>query len=386
MSIAARWPARSEDLAPTRKWRSGSPNRGPPKAKGAAPTTGLKVLSSGIDSLYVSFRGEVRAELLDDLEVLKAKAQETGQPQVVGIPAGQRALVQPSGWGSYRDWLRCGDFDLFVGRGTRLPAVYARLPSSFIHEVGTSRALAELTYFVESATLPEAGDALSSRVDVYADFQGWVPRPRDYERFVTRSRRNTWHVAVHHDGRQFTGFTFGRDAMVARLYDKGAEIAHSGKSWMRAIWGDRLDPTKPVWRVEFQLRREVLSDCNLSEPEEVLRRRQDLWSYATRWLSLRSPRPGVRRTRWPVAGAWLHLSRLELGAPQSPLVRHRIKEHDQSVLVRGLTGYASSLAAVTGVSDLDVAMLVSRRRVGEYMVATGRDFRDLVAAKRERRL
>jgi hypothetical protein len=94
----------------------------------------------------------------------------------------------------------------------------------------------------------------------------------------------------------------------------------------------------------------------------------------------------VRRTRWPVAGAWLHLSRLELGAPQSPLVRHRIKEHDQSVLVRGLTGYASSLAAVTGVSDLDVAMLVSRRRVGEYMVATGRDFRDLVAAKRERRL
>lgn len=141
-----------------------------------------------------------------------------------------------------------------------------------------------------------------------------------------------------------------------------------------------------MWRVELQLRREVLSDCNLSEPEEVLRRRQDLWSYATRWLSLRSPRPGVRRTRWPVAGAWLHLSRLELGAPQSPLVRHRIKEHDQSVLVRGLTGYASSLGAVTGVSDLDVAMLVSRRRVGEYMVATGRDFRDLVAAKRERRL
>jgi hypothetical protein len=73
-------------------------------------------------------------------------------------------------------------------------------------------------------------------------------------------------------------------------------------------------------------------------------------------------------------------------APQSPLVRHRIKEHDQSVLVRGLTGYASSLAAVTGVSDLDVAMLLSRRRVGEYMVVTGRDFRDLVAAKRERRL
>jgi hypothetical protein len=41
---------------------------------------------------------------------------------------------------------------------------------------------------------------------------------------------------------------------------------------------------------------------------------------------------------------------------------------------------------VAGVSDLDVAMLVSRRRVGEYMDATGRDFRELVVAKRERLL
>jgi hypothetical protein len=40
----------------------------------------------------VSFRGEVRAELLDDLEVLKAQAQETGQPQVV-VLGSQNVLV-----------------------------------------------------------------------------------------------------------------------------------------------------------------------------------------------------------------------------------------------------------------------------------------------------
>jgi len=65
-------------------------------------------------------------------------------------------------------------------------------------------------------------------------------------------------------------------------------------------------------------------------------------------------------------------------------VRQRIRKHEEAVLVRGLAGYASSLAAVAGVSDLDVAMLVSRRRVGEYMDATGREFRELVRAKRER--
>jgi hypothetical protein len=68
-----------------------------------------------------------------------------------------------------------------------------------------------------------------SRVDIYADFQGWVPRPHDYDRFVTMSRRNTSHIAIHHDGCRFTGFTFGRDSIVARLYDKTSEIAHSGK-------------------------------------------------------------------------------------------------------------------------------------------------------------
>lgn len=87
-----------------------------------------------------------------------------------------------------------------------------------------------------------------------------------------------------------------------------------------------------------------------------------------------------------MASAWVQLSRAGLGAPQSSLVRRRIRKHEESVLVRGLTGYASSLAAVAGVNDLDVAMLVSRRRVGQYIDATGRDFRDLVRAKRERQV
>jgi hypothetical protein len=368
-----------------RSWRSKSPNRGPPKAKDEPITTAVSALSSGIDSLYLSFRGEVAAGLLEELEAHKAKAQETGQPQALSL-AGRGVLVQTSGWGSYRYWIRGGDFDVFIGRGVSLPPVYARIASSFIHEVGPQQALAVLRQFAEVALLSEVGEVLCSRVDIYVDFQGWVPRPADYERFVTRSRRNTSHIAIHHDGRRFTGFTFGRDAIVARLYDKSLEIAHSGKEWMRAVWGKRLDPLRPVWRLEFQLRREVLSECSLKEPDEVIRKRQALWSYGTRWLSLRSPRAGDRRTRWPVASAWVQLSRAALGVPQSDLVRQRIRKHEESVLVRGLAGYASSLAAMAGVSDLDVAMLVSRRRVGDYMHATGREFREVVRSKRDRLL
>jgi hypothetical protein len=340
------------------------------------------VLAAGVDSLYVSFKGEVDAARLDAIELLKVRAQETGQPHVLSADD-RKAVVQPSGWGSYRYWLRCGDFDVFLGRGQSLPAAYTRVASEFIHEVGPIRALAELKSFV-MALLDQVDDTICSRVDIYIDFQGWVPRSDDYDRFITRSRRNTSHIAVHHDGRRFTGFTFGRDAMVARLYDKGLEITHSGKGWMREVWADKLDPSAPVWRLEFQLRRQVLAECSLIEPQDVVAQRQSLWAYAMQWLSLREPIVGATRTRWPVAGVWVDLTRSEPDVAYSPLVRKRIREHDESVLVRGLTGYASSLAAVTGVSDLDLAMLVSRRRVGEYMDATGRDFRELVQAKRER--
>lgn len=343
------------------------------------------MLAAGIDSLYVSFKGEADAARIDGIEFLKVTAQETCRPQPFLSVDGRKAVVQPSGWGSYRYWLRCGDFDVFLGRGHSLPPAYARIASEFIHEVGPSRALADLKSFVE-ALLNQVDETICSRADIYADFQGWVPVSEDYQRFVTRSRRNTSHIAVHHDGRRFTGFTFGRDAMVARLYDKSWEIAHSGKRWMREVWGARLDASEPVWRLEFQLRRDILAECSLTSPEDVLDLWPNLWAYATEWLSLREPTPGATRTRWPVAGAWSDLRRSQTGITYSPLVRKRIREHDESVLVRGLTGYASSLAAVTGVSDLDLAMLVSRRRVGEYMDATGRDFRELVLAKRGRKL
>ncbi|HVC77609.1 MAG TPA: hypothetical protein VND96_13945 [Candidatus Micrarchaeaceae archaeon] len=343
------------------------------------------MLAAGIDSLYLSFKGEIDAAQLDGIELMKVRAQETGQPQVF-TATDRKALMQPSGWGSYRYWLRCGDFDIFIGRGGSLPAVYTRIASEFIHEVGPLSALASLKAFVGTLLLDQTDQMVCSRVDVYADFQGWVPRSEDYDRFITRSRRNTSHIAVHYNGRHFTGFTFGRDAMVARLYDKGLEIVHSGKNWMHEVWADRFDSAAPVWRLEFQLRRQILAECSLTEPDDVLAQRSSLWAYAMRWLSLREPTPGATRTRWPVADVWLHLTQSQTGAARSPLVRKRIREHDESVLIRGLTGYASSLAAVTGVSDLDVAMSVSRRRVREYMDATGRDFRDLVREKRERTL
>lgn len=341
------------------------------------------MLSSGIDSLYVSFRGEPNAVILEALRQAKTDARETGEPQVLQLPGASKALVQPSGWGRYRYWLRCDGFDAFVAAGGRLPAVYVRLLSSFIHEVGPTSALAEANLFVNGPVLTVIDQVRCSRVDIYADFQGWLPRSEDYQRFVVRSRKNTWHTAVHHDGRSFTGFTFGRDAMMARLYDKSLEVTRSGKDWMRVVWGTPQNLSAPVWRLEFQLRRQLLKECAIDSPDHVIERRQHLWAYSTQWLSLRKPRVGTRRVRWPVDNVWLQLAESWEETPVNPLVRQRIKKQNELVLVRGLAGYASSLAASSGVTDLNVTMAMSRHRIAEHMRATGRDFGDVVLAKRE---
>jgi hypothetical protein len=193
-------------------WRSGASNRGPPKAKEGHLTSSVRVLTSGIDSLYLSVQGEVRPEVAESLERLKATARECGYGQPVEQGGVGKAVVQPSGWGRYRYWLRCDGFDVFVGLGDHLPAAYVQVKSSLLHEVGARNALVEVGLFLNGPVLNGVGEARCSRVDIYTDFQGWVPRSADYERFVVRSRKNTWHTSVHHDGRKFSEFSSWRAA------------------------------------------------------------------------------------------------------------------------------------------------------------------------------
>jgi hypothetical protein len=108
---------------------------------------------------------------------------------------------------------------------------------------------------------------------------------------------------------------FGRGDLAARLYDKTLEIQHSGKPWFRQVWArsPAYDPSAPVWRLEFQVKREALRDMRAKpvdgEPFAIdtwsdgLAHARALWRYlSSRWLALRLPRTG--KTRQRVAPEW----------------------------------------------------------------------------------
>jgi hypothetical protein len=72
-----------------------------------------------------------------------------------------------------------------------------------------------------------------SRIDIYADVQGWVPELSDLHRFVGFGpyRRGFEERQVSYlTGSRLTGFMFGKDALVARIYDKTVEIRRRGLS------------------------------------------------------------------------------------------------------------------------------------------------------------
>lgn len=351
-----------------------------------ALVTALRVLSSGVDSLYFSMRGGVEEHLVDALEVLKTAAQEREAP-LVQYEAGPSFAVQPSGWGRFRYWLRSRDFDLFLTPSRTGPAAYLRLASAYLHREGAGQAAAEAEAFVGTRVLRDVtGPASPSRVDVYSDFQGWQPAASDLPRFVTRARARAQHFEPClslHDGRRFTGFRFGRDQLLARLYDKTHEIGLSGKSWVADLWQGR-DAAAPVWRLEFQFRREVLGQLRLHSVGDALSARQALWTYGTEWLSLRTPTANREQRHWPLDPAWDRLAQAVIGLPCQPVVRERQRRHELLTLIRGFTGYATSLAAVLGTDGYDETARHAAPRLRSYLDARGTTFATVAGAKRAR--
>jgi hypothetical protein len=279
-------------------------------------------------------------------------------------------------------------YELMLGAAPPFPAAYVQLHSSYIHTLGVDDAAEAVTDLLRRRVFRDERMAvLPSRIDVYADVQGWEPSHQDYHRFVCRAsgrRQYDEPSEMHASGKRLTGFTFGRGDVVARIYNKTLELRRRGQDWPLAIWRGG-DPDTEVWRVEFQYRRKALTSFRLRTLSEVLEARQALWEYGLQWLSLRTPTGDAARWHWPVAPEWEALRRVLLGSPQSPLVRDRVRGADELRLLRGLGGYISALGAAWDERDMEAAWRRAAPRLGHYFEERGVSFAQLVRIKRSRR-
>jgi hypothetical protein len=158
-------------------------------------------------------------------------------------------------------------------------------------------------------------------------------------------------------------------------------MAATGKDWQMSVWKD-ADPDAAVWRIEFQARRPVLAALELRTAEEGVRRRQGLWDYGGKWLSLREAAGHSRVSRRPVAPVWAWVQRVQLGEPCEPLVRARARLADERRLIAAWTGYSTSYAALQRLQRLTDTTQVLGASAEGYLARAGRSFEGEVEHKR----
>lgn len=320
----------------------------------------FKLLRLGVDSLYLSYQGELFPEVKERLAKLKQLAQhpETDQQaQAQYAIAGHIFEVKDKGSSIFPYVLEDGAFRISLSRTSKkTPMAYVKLSSRYLCSITPVEAEKHLREILkELGTLDSSAHV--SRIDLCADFvspenmESW-----GREAWITRGKK----IDAHAVNEKFTGWSIGLGGKIScRLYNKLLEIHTSGRTDLVPLWKETgWQEDEPVWRVEeFQLMRDVLAEHGLISLDSVLANLNGLWSYAsTEWLRLTLPNPDDQtRSRWPIHPLWGYISSIDWETDFNTLSRSfkatRLPE-DKRILSLGVSSLASFMGKY-GITDFD---------------------------------
>jgi hypothetical protein len=175
-----------------------------------------------------------------------------------------------------------------------------------------------------------------SRADVHIDWQGgYAPSlasvADELHRFI-RPGKTKW--GLYGAGQSPTGYTFGKGNVQARIYNKSREATEKANDAYFALLiarnAEAWDPSRDVWRLEFELKREGAKGFKLYAPPEVddddaildaelsaeelehigtlprfFARMHELFAHLTHhWLRLVVDNGSSNRSRWPLDPTW----------------------------------------------------------------------------------
>jgi len=338
-------------------------------AKGTTPSNTVpyncnseyfKLLRFGVDSLYLSYQGDLFPEVQERLTKLKLLAQHSDahQQSMAQYPIGSHIFeVKDKGSSVFPFVIEDGAFRISLSRASKFtPMAYVKMSSRYLSSTSPKWAEQELRSILEELGTLTAS-AHVSRIDLCADFvssenmESW-----DREAWVTRGKN----IAAYAVDEKFTGWSIGLGGNIAcRLYNKLLEIITSNRTDLLPLWAATgRKPEEPVWRIEFQFMRELLAQHGIVDLDSVLANLNGLWSYATtEWLRLTLPNPDDQtRSRWPLHPLWGYLSSIDWETDGGPLSRSfkatRLPEDDR-IFALGASSIASYMAkhAITDYGD-----------------------------------
>lgn len=317
-----------KDQRPSRAAQCGnSPAQGEAAARGAqgappsntAPSKCIKpqeegvVVIYGVDSLYLSIKGNLSQEAEAKLREAKGKARSDDpldSAKAIFEADGHVLEVKAYGAGKFTYQLTDNRFRCKISSGSakQMPLLYAQCASKALTVLGVQVVVDQFLALATALGEPE-GDINVSRIDLYTDFI-YLPGI-DWQRrsWVGRAKE----INTYFSGKQISGWAIGQGGRTsARLYDKSLEIIKSDKPYMKTLWFEsgKWQPDDQVYRLEFQVRGDALREFGLSKWSMLQTGQGSLWRYLTEsWLRLCIPNPNDDTVaRWATHPLWETLS------------------------------------------------------------------------------
>lgn len=344
--------ARADELGS--EWGAPPSNTAPHNSNEQLPD-GFRLLRLAVDSLYLSYPGDLRSDVLAAITKLKERAQSDNpdQQSSAQYPVGAHIFeVKDKGARMFPFVLEDNAYRIQLSRpGKRLPMAYVKVSAEYLAHKGPVEVGRELQELL--AEFGDVGASTVSRIDLAADFTSPVVMDSWHRSaWVTRATE----VHSYAKDQAFTGWTIGMGGVIGcGLYDKVREIVHSGKAWALNLWIPAgWQAGQEVWRLEFEFKREFLKERGLSSLDGVLDNLNGLWSYATtEWLRLTVPNVAdATRSRWPTHSLWTALAAVDWASAHSVLLDKCSSARNPTEL-RLITVVLGSLTSFMALHNID---------------------------------
>jgi len=345
-------------------------NRSRPNGDAGEPTpidTSCRLLSCRVDALVLAYQLQPAPAFLDELDRAGAIAVIAG---VAEIKIGNIALA-------LRHNRRR---PLFAFENADLRAVFDPIAShGWVLEVVLRAVfLATHTLRIAMALAEQMARGIGTvrarrlrRFDLCGDYCNFALAPGDIELFVTtRARRETFLVQAkdldevggelckpalrehRRSALEVTGISVASgNPLMARVYDKPAELALPGREEKRAIehaiWlAANWDGQAPVARVEFQHRGAFLDEIGLRQPSLLEGALDAVWQRDVDWLRLVTKGTATRASRAALDPRWIPVKATSFVHAADPIPRNR--HHRGGAAPAHVLGAAVSRLAASG--------------------------------------
>ena len=241
--------------------------------------------------------------------------------------------------------------------GIYYPELIVRFSSHFLWRKGWRNALDKITEWLGS--FADIVEVKPSRIDLTIDFMCELPILNPgFREVVTRAKKRKGHCVDgtdaewHSQGKELSGYTFGKGALSCRIYNKSNEILKSHKKWFKELWSTNgWTEGNTVTRVEFQCRRPFLRQMQINTIRDLMQI-SDVWHYlANNWLSIKQIGEDSHRERWKESEFWQSVQNATpLFGKLTGVSRLKQLRPRYDCLQRQAIGCLSSLAALAAES------------------------------------